>query len=150
MRDEDTRCQQCKCSRWISDALEACLHTPLSGPLLLVLVSSFVDLSRMRPPLSPELLPVVLRVGADVPNAPPGAQANSLAHALRTALLALLRSPHVAGSDWQGRIVAVLSGLGQQDAAESVVRQSERHVKRERESADRCVVFCQELVLAMC
>jgi hypothetical protein len=102
-----------------------------------VLVTALGAICRQRPHLIPDLLPTLLRVAADTAAAESSSQAASMVHALKSALLQLLRGGLVQAA-WQDRTVAALGALGQQEAAESAVRQVERSFKRER-AAERCV-----------
>jgi hypothetical protein len=119
----------------LADELLACSKRRHAGPFTVVLVATYANLSRLRPPLCSELLPPLLQLASSVVSAPANAQSASVRHALKTSQLQLLRSGLQA--EWQERVAASLSALGHEEAAASVLRQLERSLKRGRAQTER-------------
>ena len=114
------------------------LDSPLAGPSAVVLIDAAGNIARQRPLLVAELLPPLLRLSERTGAAASSSQAASVAHALKSALVLLLRSGVLAGAAWQESVLGALKSMGHQEAAEQAVRQSERSMKRERAQLDRC------------
>ena len=115
------------------------LGSVLAGPSAVVLIDAAGNLARQRPLLVPELLPPLLRFAQHVAAAGSSSQAASMAHALKGALVQLLRSGVLASGAWQEGALSSLKAMGHQEVAEQAVRQSERSLKRERTQLDRFV-----------
>lgn len=116
------------------------LGSQLVGPSAVVLIDAAGNVARQRPLLLAELLPPLLRLSERAGAAASSSQAASMAHALKGALVQLLRSGVLASGAWQDSVLGALRAMGHQDAAEQAVRQSERSMKRERAQLDRCAL----------
>jgi hypothetical protein len=117
--------------------LEFSAAAALPGPIALVLVNSLGNIARQRPHLISEVLPTLLRTASATAAAGTSSQAASMAHALKTSFVQLLRGGFVPDAAWHERMVAALNQLGLQDAADAAVRQQERSAKRERAAVER-------------
>ena len=117
------------------------LGSALAGPSAVVLIDAAGNIARQRPMLVPELLPPLLRFAQHVAAAGSSSQAASMAHALKGALVQLLRSGVLASGAWQESALSALKAMGHQEVAEQAVRQSERSLKRERTQLDRFACF---------
>ena len=120
------------------------LSSALAGPSAVVLIDAAGNVARQRPLLVPELLPPLLRFAQHLAAAAASSQAASMAHALKGALVQLLRSGVLASGAWQESVMGALKAMGHQEVAEQAVRQSERSMKRERTQLDRfaCLRLC--------
>ena len=118
------------------------LGSALTGPSAVVLIDAAGNIARQRPLLVPELLPPLLRFAQHVAAAATSSQAASMAHALKGALVQLLRSGVLASGAWQESVLGTLKTMGHQEVAEQAVRQSERSMKRERTQLDRFACLC--------
>ena len=74
-----------------ADVITRLLDSPLAGPSAVVLIDAAGNIARQRPLLVPELLPPLLRLSERAGAAASSSQAASVAHALKGALVQLLR-----------------------------------------------------------
>lgn len=113
------------------------VFSKLSGPVAIVLVNSLASIAKRRPAMYGLVLPALTRLGP-ICEGIRGPQRASVVHAVKNALLNLLRCTHSGAGLWRDRLVLTLKSMNAGDLAEAAVRQTDRLLRNaERERAFR-------------
>eukprot|EP00250_Pteridium_aquilinum_P020689 c24907_g1_i2 orf=865-4929(-) len=120
---------------YLLEQLSEQVFSKLSGPVAIVLVNSLASIAKRRPALYGLILPAMTRLGS-ICEGIRGPQRPSVVHAVKNALLNLLRCTHSGAGLWRERLVSSLKAMNAGDVAEAAVRQTDRILRNaERERA---------------
>ncbi|KAJ7553566.1 hypothetical protein O6H91_06G103400 [Diphasiastrum complanatum] len=108
------------------------------GPVAIVLVNSLAAIAKRRPSLYGRILPTLLSLGPSCESIK-GGQVASVVHALKNALLSLLKCTHSGAAPWRERLLGMLRLMDAGDIAEAALRQidkSQRNSDKDHSSRD--------------
>lgn len=122
---------------YLLEQLSEQVFSKLSGPVAIVLVNSLASIAKRRPAMYGLVLPALTRLGP-ICEGIRGPQRASVVHAVKNALLNLLRCTHSGAGLWRDRLVLTLKSMNAGDLAETAVRQTDRLLRNaEKERAFR-------------